>query len=130
VAKLEATKIANKQENKTLEPQKEIIEFEDFTKLDIRVGTIVGAEKVAKTKKLLLLKVDMGKDVRTIVSGIAESFTSEEVIGQQVSVLVNLETRKIRGIDSQGMILMTDTQDGKLAFITPEINVKNGQQIS
>jgi methionyl-tRNA synthetase len=128
--KLAATKIANEQENKVVEPQKETIEFDDFTKLDIRIGTILEAEKVAKTKKLLKLKVDVGIDTRTIVSGIAESFSPEEIIGQQVSVLVNLAPRKIRGVESQGMILMTDTPDGKLAFVEPERAVKNGQQVS
>ena len=130
IEKLQATKIANEQENKVLTPQKETIEFEDFTKLDIRVGTILEAEKVAKTKKLLKLKVDVGIDIRTIVSGIAESFSPEEIIGQQVSVLVNLAPRKIRGVESQGMILMTDTPDGKLAFVAPEKAVKNGQEVS
>lgn len=130
IDKLEATKIANEQEKKVVSPQKEIIEFDDFTKLDIRIGTILEAEKVAKTKKLLKLKVDVGIDVRTIVSGIAESFSPEEIIGQQVSVLVNLAPRKIRGVESQGMILMTDTPDGKLAFVEPEKKVKNGQEVS
>ncbi|WP_439129929.1 methionine--tRNA ligase subunit beta, partial [Polaribacter sp.] len=128
--KLEATKLANEQENKVVTPQKETIEFDDFTKLDIRIGTILEAEKVAKTKKLLKLKVDVGIDTRTIVSGIAESFSPEEIIGQQVSVLVNLAPRKIRGVESQGMILMTDTLDGKLAFVAPEKTVKNGQEVS
>jgi methionyl-tRNA synthetase len=130
VEKLQATKIANEQDNKVIEPQKETIEFDDFTKLDIRIGTILEAEKVAKTKKLLKLKVDVGIDIRTIVSGIAESFSPEDIIGQQVSVLVNLAPRKIRGVESQGMILMTDTPDGKLAFVEPEKAVKNGQEIS
>ncbi len=130
VEKLAATRVANEQENKVTEPQKETIEFEDFTKLDIRVGTILEAEKVAKTKKLLKLKVDVGIDTRTIVSGIAESFSPEEIIGLQVSVLVNLAPRKIRGVESQGMILMTDTPDGKLAFVAPEKVVKNGQAVS
>jgi methionyl-tRNA synthetase len=130
VEKLAATKIANEQENKVTAPQKETIEFEDFTKLDIRVGTILEAEKVAKTKKLLKLKVDVGIDIRTIVSGIAESFSPEEIIGLQVSVLVNLAPRKIRGVESQGMILMTDTPDGKLAFVAPTKEVKNGQAVS
>ncbi|MDC3318789.1 methionine--tRNA ligase [Flavobacteriaceae bacterium] len=128
--KLAATKKANEEENKTVEPQKETIDFEDFTKLDMRVGTILEAVKVAKTKKLLQLKVDVGIDVRTIVSGIAESFSPEEIIGQQVTVLTNLAPRKIRGVESQGMILMTDTLDGKLAFVEPEQKVSNGQQIS
>ena len=130
VEKLAATKIANEQENKVTAPQKETIEFEDFTKLDIRVGTILEAEKVAKTKKLLKLKVDVGIDIRTIVSGIAESFSPKEIIGLQVSVLVNLAPRKIRGVESQGMILMTDTPDGKLAFVAPSKEVKNGQAVS
>ena len=130
IEKLQATKIANEQENKVLEPQKETIDFEDFTKLDIRIGTILEAEKVAKTKKLLKLKVDIGIDTRTIVSGIAESFSPGSIIGQQVSVLVNLAPRKIRGVESQGMILMTETPDGKLAFVEPEKAVKNGQEVS
>jgi methionyl-tRNA synthetase len=128
--KLQATKLANEQENKVVEPQKETVEFDDFTKLDIRIGTILEAEKVAKTKKLLKLKVDVGIDTRTIVSGIAESFSPQDIIGQQVSVLVNLAPRKIRGVESQGMILMTDTPDGKLAFVEPEKAVKNGQAVS
>jgi methionyl-tRNA synthetase len=130
IEKLQATKIANEQENKVITPQKETIEFEDFTKLDIRVGTILEAEKVAKTKKLLKLKVDVGIDTRTIVSGISESFSPEEIIGLQVSVLINLAPRKIKGVESQGMILMTDTPDGKLAFVAPEKVVKNGQEVS
>ena len=130
IEKLEATKIANEQEKKIIAPQKETIDFEDFTKLDIRIGTILEAEKVAKTKKLLKLKVDVGIDTRTIVSGIAESFSPEDIIGQQVSVLVNLAPRKIRGVESQGMILMTDTPDGKLAFMEPGKKVKNGQEVS
>jgi methionyl-tRNA synthetase len=129
--KLEATKQDNEAENKTVEPQKETIEFEDFSKLDIRVGTILEAVKVPKTKKLLQLKVDVGIDTRTIVSGIAESFNPEAIIGQKVTVVVNLAPRKLRGIESQGMILMTDTIDGKLAFIEPENDsVTNGEQIS
>ncbi|MFQ3180443.1 MAG: methionyl-tRNA synthetase [Polaribacter sp.] len=128
--KLIATKKANEDEKRVVEPQKETIDFEDFTKLDIRIGTILEAEKVAKTKKLLKLKVDVGIDVRTIVSGIAESFSPEEIIGQQVSVLINLAPRKIKGVESNGMILMTDTPNGKLAFVEPEKAVKNGQQVS
>ena len=128
--KLEATKTANENANKTVEPQKETIEFDDFTKLDIRVGTILEATKVPKTKKLLQLKVDVGIDVRTIVSGIAESFKPEDIIGQQVTVLCNLAPRKLRGVESQGMILMTDTHDGKLAFVEPAEKIQNGGQVS
>ncbi|WP_233899894.1 methionine--tRNA ligase [Tenacibaculum piscium] len=130
LAKLEATKKANEAENRVLEPQKETIEFDDFTKIDIRVGTITAAEKVAKTKKLLKLTVDVGLDTRTIVSGIAESFKPEDIIGQQVSVVCNLAPRKLKGIESQGMILMIDTPDGKLAFAQPSEKVTNGEFIS
>jgi len=118
--KLEASKKANEAMNATLTEQKETIPFDDFTKLDMRVGTIVEAEKMAKTKKLLILKVDTGLDVRTIVSGIAESFTPEEVIGKKVTVLVNLAPRALRGVDSEGMILMTETPEGKLVFLNPD----------
>ncbi|CAM1353889.1 methionine--tRNA ligase [Tenacibaculum ascidiaceicola] len=128
--KLEATKKANEAENKVVEPQKDTIEFDDFTKMDIRIGTIVAAEKVAKTKKLLKLTVDVGIDTRTIVSGIAESFKPEDIVGQQVSVLCNLAPRKLRGVESQGMILMTDTPDGKLAFVQPSEKVNNGEFIA
>lgn len=131
LAKLEATKTANEQMDKELTPQKETITFDDFTKLDMRVGTIVEAEKMPKANKLLVLKVDTGLDVRTIVSGIAESFTPEEIIGKRVTVLVNLAPRKLRGVESEGMILMTENQEGKLVFVNPdEDGVSNGENIS
>jgi methionyl-tRNA synthetase len=126
--RLEATKKAN--EVVTVEAQKEAITFEDFTSMDIRIGTILEAEKVKKANKLLQIKVDTGIDVRTIVSGIAESFSPEEVIGKQVSVLVNLAPRKIRGVESQGMILMTENADGKLVFVAPTESVNNGMDVS
>jgi len=129
--KLEASKKANEAENKVTEPQKETIAFEDFTKLDIRVGTVLEATKMPKTKKLLVLKVDTGIDIRTIVSGIAESFSAEEIIGKKVTVLVNLAPRTLRGVESQGMILMTETPEGKLVFVnTSDANVENGLAIS
>lgn len=129
--KLEATKKANENANKELMPQKDTIAFDDFTKLDMRVGTIVEAEKMAKTKKLLVLKVDTGLDTRTIVSGIAESFTPEEVVGKKVTVLVNLAPRALRGVDSEGMILMTENAEGKLVFVNPdEDGVGNGLTIN
>ncbi len=128
--KLEASKKANEAANAKVEPQKDTITFEDFTKLDIRVGKIIAAEKMPKTKKLLVLKVDTGIDTRTIVSGIAESFTLEEVIGKQVTVLVNLAPRALRGVESEGMILMTETPEGQLVFVNPDQAVKNGLQIS
>ena len=129
--KLEASKKVNEAENKTIEPQKDTISFEDFTKLDIRVGTILEAVKMPKTKKILVLKVDTGIDVRTIVSGIAESFTAEEVVGKKVTVLVNLSPRTLRGVESEGMILMTETPDGKLVFVNPDdAAVSNGLHVS
>lgn len=129
--KLEATKKANENANKELMPQKDTIAFDDFTKLDMRVGTIVEAEKMAKTKKLLVLKVDTGLDTRTIVSGIAESFTPEEVVGKKVTVLINLAPRALRGVDSEGMILMTENTEGKLVFVNPdEDGVGNGLTIN
>lgn len=129
--KLEASKKANEAANKVVEPQKEEIVFDDFTKLDIRVGTILEAEKMPKTKKLLVLKVDTGIDTRTIVSGIAESFKPEDVVGKRVTVLVNLAPRKLRGVESQGMILMTEDEGGNLVFVNPDIDgVSNGLQIS
>ncbi len=129
--KLKANKKANQAASKKAEPQKETINFTDFTKLDIRVGTILEAEKMPKTKKLLVLKVDTGIDVRTIVSGIAESYAPDQVIGKKVTVLVNLAPRALRGVESQGMILMTESTDGKLVFVNPDhSNVANGLQIS
>lgn len=131
VEKLEATKTANNAANKTVEPQKETITFEDFAKMDIRTGTILEAEKMPKANKLLVLKVDTGIDVRTIVSGIAESFKPEDIIGKRISVLVNLAPRALRGVESQGMILMTQNAEGKLVFINPDADgVGNGEMIS
>jgi len=131
IDKLEATKTANKMENRTVEPQKETTTFEDFSKLDMRVGTILEAEKMPKANKLLVLKVDTGIDVRTIVSGIAEYFSPEEVIGKRVTVLVNLAPRALRGVESQGMILMTNNAEGKLVFVNPDKEgVDNGATIN
>ncbi|MBI9065588.1 MAG: methionine--tRNA ligase, partial [Marinilabiliaceae bacterium] len=127
--KLVATKEANEAANWQAEPVKENIQFDDFTKMDIRVGTIVEAEKVAKTKKLLKLKVDTGIDQRTVVSGIAEFFKPEEIIGKQVSILVNLAPRKIKGIESQGMILMAEDVNGELAFVMPGKAIQPGSEI-
>lgn len=129
--KLEARKKANEAASKATEPQKDTISFEDFTKLDIRVGTILEAEKMPKAKKLLVLKVDTGVDTRTIVSGIAESFKAEDIIGKRVTVLVNLAPRKLRGVESEGMILMTEDEHGKLVFVNPDQDgVPNGLTIS
>jgi len=131
LAKLEATKKANENENKEVTPQKDTVNFDDFSKLDMRVGTIIEASKMPKAKKLLVLKVDTGLDVRTIVSGIAESFTPEEIVGKQVTVLVNLAPRALRGVESEGMILMTENTDGKLIFVNPDTQgVGNGEAIN
>lgn len=116
VAKLQSTN--NVESN--FEPQKDTIDFEDFTKLDIRLGTILEAEKVEKADKLLKLLIDTGIDKRTVVSGIAEHYSPEEVIGKTVQILLNLAPRKIRGIESQGMILMAEDAEGKLSFMAPE----------
>ncbi len=130
IDKLEATKVANAAEAKQAEPQKETTQFEDFAKIDLRVGTIIEAEKMPKANKLLVLKVDTGIDIRTIVSGIAEHFTPEEVIGKQVTVLVNLAPRALRGVNSEGMLLLTETKEGKLVFVNPdEAGVYNGATI-
>ena len=124
--KLEASKKENEMQNSVAEAAKENISFDDFSKMDIRVGTILEAEKVAKTKKLLKLKIDTGIDVRTVVSGIAEYYEPENIIGQQVSILVNLAPRDIKGITSQGMILMAENADGSLAFVSPTNAIMNG----
>lgn len=129
IQKLEDTKQNNKKTNPNANPMKDEITFDDFTKIDLRTATILEAEKVEKADKLLKLKVDTGVDVRTVVSGIAESFTPEEVIGKQVMILLNLAPRKIRGIESQGMLLLTTKADGKLSFVTPDETVENGIEI-
>ena len=123
------TKRANEAANATVAPSRENCTFEDFNKMDIRSGTILEAERVPKTKKLLKLKIDTGIDKRIVVSGIAEYYTPEEIIGQQVSILVNLEPRELRGIQSQGMILLAQDADGSLKFVAPVQSIKNGSEI-
>jgi methionyl-tRNA synthetase len=131
VAKLEASKAAGAAEDFKVEAQKESTTFENFSAMDIRVGSIIEAEKVKKTKKLLKLTIDTGIDKRTVVSGIAESFAPEDIIGQQVCLLVNLEPRTIKGIESQGMVLMAEKSDGSLAFVAPSSGgVGNGMKVS
>ena len=129
IDKLLATKKANEMASVKAAPAKENIQFEDFMKMDIRVGKIIAAEKVAKTKKLMKLTVDTGIDQRTIVSGIAEHYIPEEVIGRQVSVLINLEPKPLKGIVSQGMILMAENADGTLSFVSPDKEVKPGSEV-
>ena len=112
------------------EPQKPAINYDTFSSLDLRVGTILSAEKMPKADRLLVLKVDTGLDQRTIVSGIAEHFSPEEVVGKKVCVLMNLEPRKLRGVESQGMLLMATDSEGKLSFMSPEDAVTAGSPIS
>lgn len=133
IEKLQATLIENsKIESESVEipPMKDAITYDDFVKMDIRIGKILKAEKVEKSNKLLKMLVDTGLDKRTIVSGIAKHFKPEEVIGKQVSVLLNLAPRKIMGVESQGMILLAENQDGALVFVTPENDVNNGSGVS
>ncbi len=127
--KLQDTKKANEMAEAKATPAKENIEFDDFAKMDIRAGTVIECEKVAKTKKLLKLKVDTGIDQRTVVSGIAEYYKPEDLIGKQVSILVNLAPKKLRGIESQGMILCAENADGSLSIVAPDVKVKNGSDI-
>ena len=133
--RLENTKQANRQEAQaaaevTVAPQKELISYDDFAKMDIRIGTILSAEKMPKADKLLILKVDTGIDQRTIVSGIAQSFNPEEIIGKRVTVLANLAPRKLRGVESQGMILMVENAEGKYRFIAPDgEEIANGAEV-
>ena len=127
--RLENSRLANIAAEKPADPQKETITYDDFDKMDIRVGTIVEAEKVPKAKKLLKLTIDTGIDRRTVVSGIAESFSAEEVVGRQVCILVNLAPREIKGILSTGMILMTEHPDGRLEFVAPSAKVKEGSVV-
>ena len=129
--KLAATKAANQaaESLQNIESQKDTIQFDDFQKMDIRVSTILAAEKVAKTKKLLKLTVDTGLDRRVIVSGIAEHFTPEELVGRQVLVLVNLAPRELKGIVSNGMILMAEDASGKLRLLQPGEKTNNGATV-
>ncbi len=129
VKKLEDAKAANLAANAEVPEQKESVTFDDFGKMDIRVSTVVAAEKVAKTKKLLKLTVDTGIDTRTIVSGIAEYYTPEELVGRQILVLVNLLPRELKGITSQGMILMSADATGRLTLLAPTDKVPNGSQV-
>ncbi len=129
IQKLLDTKKANQAANQTAKPQKPHIEYDDFDKMDIRVGIILAAEKVAKTKKLLKLLIDTGIDKRTVVSGIAEYYQPEDIIGQQVSILVNLAPKELKGIQSQGMILMAQEADGTLRFVVPQQITKPGSEI-
>jgi methionyl-tRNA synthetase len=129
IRKLESAKKANENAPAKILPTKDPLSFDDFSKIDIRTATILGAEKVPKTTKLLRLKIDTGLDIRTIVSGIAEYYEPEAIIGKQISIVANLEPRKIKGIESKGMILMAEDKDGKLVIVTPVEKVSNGSAI-
>ncbi|MCF8296242.1 MAG: methionine--tRNA ligase [Saprospiraceae bacterium] len=131
VQKLQNTKEKNMQEEVTATPAKANIEYDDFAKLDIRVGTILEAEKVAKTKKLVKLLVDTGIDKRAVVAGIGEFYNAEDIIGKKVSILINLAPKNLKGIDSNGMILMAENQNGELLFVNPDEDkvVENGSTI-
>lgn len=130
VKKLEETKFMNQAEQTTIEPAKSPIAFDDFQKMDIRVATILEAERVPKTKKLLKLKLDTGLDQRTVVSGISEFYDPEKILGQQVCLLANLAPREIKGIVSQGMILMAEDRDGRLTFVSPYEKTTDGSCVS
>jgi methionyl-tRNA synthetase len=130
IKKLHDTKAANEKAAAPVKAAKENISFDDFAKMDIRVATILEAERVPKTKKLLKLKLDTGLDQRTVVSGIAEYYDPEKIIGQKVCLLANLAPREIKGIMSQGMILMAEDKDGTLAFVSPDKNVSDGGAVS
>lgn len=131
VKKLEDTRKANDAEKAAhnVAPQKAECSFEDFEKMDIRTATVLEAERVPKTDKLLKLTIDTGIDKRVIVSGIAEYYTPEQMVGRQICVLANLAPRKIRGIESKGMILMARQGDGKMRFVTPQETLANGAEI-
>jgi len=126
VQKLQDSKLLNEENNfAMIEPSKPETSFDDFSKMDIRIGTILEAERVPKTDKLLKLVIDTGIDKRTVVSGIAGYYKPEEIIGQQVSILVNLAPRKIKGIESQGMILMAENNKGELSFVAATKDTMN-----
>ena len=129
INKLLATKKTNEENSSKTTPGKEPVTFDDFTKIDIRTATILEAEKVPKTTKLLKLRIDTGIDIRTIVSGIAEYYEPESIVGKQISIVANLEPRKIKGIESKGMILMAEDKNGKLVMVTPVEKVSNGSMI-
>jgi methionyl-tRNA synthetase len=131
IQKLEDSKKENSKDTKvTIAPMKEEIQFDDFMKVDIRVGTVLSAEKVKKSNKLLKLRIDTGLDERTILSGIAKHFSAEEMVGKQVSVLVNLAPRPMMGEVSEGMVLMVEDSEGNLKLLSPSDRVNPGSTVS
>ena len=130
IEKLQNTKIKNRDEMAEVKEQKEEITYDDFAKLDIRIGTVIEAEKMPKSKKLLKLKIDTGIGHRTVLSGISQHFEPEELIGKQVTILVNLAPRKMMGLESEGMVLMAEDAGGELRMLIPQESVKNGSEVS
>lgn len=129
INKLQATKKANEASASSVVPPKEPVSFDIFSKIDIRTATVLEAEKVPRTTKLLKLRIDTGIDIRTIVSGIAEHFQPEELVGKQISIVANLEPRNIKGIESKGMILMAEDSDGKMVLVSPAGKITNGSTV-
>lgn len=129
VTKLHNTKIINDTKEKPVIPQKADITYEDFAKMDIRTGTVLAAEKVPKTQKLLKLTIDTGIDKRIVVSGITEFYDPEKIIGQKITILINLQAKEIKGIKSQGMILMAENANGELCFVMPTKDFENGSTV-
>ena len=129
VHRLLDTKKANEEANYKAKPIRENIEFDDFMKLDIRVGTVLECQKVPKADKLLQFKIDDGLETRTIVSGIAQHYKPEELVGKQVCFIANLAPRKLKGIVSEGMILSAENNDGSLAVVMPGREVKPGSEV-
>jgi methionyl-tRNA synthetase len=130
IKKLEDTKVSNEAAEAGVSPQKPEITYDDFAKLDIRIGTVLEAEKLPKSKKLLKLKIDTGVDQRTILSGIAQHFEPEALIGKQVTVLINLAPRKMMGLESEGMVLMAEDANGDLKLVQPEAKVTSGSEVN
>jgi methionyl-tRNA synthetase len=129
VQKLMDTKKQNEESSLPVVEAKPEITYDDFMKMDIRIGTVLEAERVPKTQKLLKLKVDTGLDIRTLISGISEFYAPENIIGKQVCILANLQPRNIKGVESKGMILMAEGPDGKLKLVSPVEAIANGATV-
>lgn len=129
IQKLQSSKLANSLNQSVVEDSKKDICYDDFQKMDLRICTVLAAEKIAKTKKLLKLKVDTGVDIREIVSGIAEYYEADNIIGKQVLMLINLEAKEIKGVTSHGMILMAENANGELVLVEPLTKVNNGSKV-
>jgi methionyl-tRNA synthetase len=126
VAKLEASKVQPEVEMESIKPN---VSFEDFQNMDLRIAEVLEAQRVPKTKKLLQLKLRIGTEERTVISGIAESYEPEQVVGKQVLYLANLAPREIKGVESAGMILMAENNKGELSLLSPERPVESGNTV-